>query len=80
MACVSECNAPHGRDVLAARVAFAHQGEQWRDRVCAHRAIAYRIHEDVVQGRWYLTASWTIPPATSCPWRRSGRAGWSGWT
>ncbi len=28
-------NAPHGRYVLAARVAFAHRGEQWRDRVTA---------------------------------------------
>ncbi|WP_411151112.1 IS200/IS605 family accessory protein TnpB-related protein [Streptomyces sp. A30] len=55
-------NAPHGRYVLAARVAFAHRGEQWRDRVTVNRAVAYRIHEDVLRGRWYLTASWTISP------------------
>ncbi|MGW1001026.1 IS200/IS605 family accessory protein TnpB-related protein [Streptomyces sp. NPDC002520] len=60
-------NAPHGRYVLTAKVAFAHRGEQWRDRVAANRAVAYRIHEDTVRGRWYLTASWTIPPAAVVP-------------
>ncbi|MFJ9585433.1 IS200/IS605 family accessory protein TnpB-related protein [Streptomyces acidicola] len=60
-------NAPHGRYVLAARVVFAHRGEQWRDRVTANRAVAYRIHEDVLRGRWYLTASWTIPPVKTVP-------------
>ncbi|MFF3819751.1 IS200/IS605 family accessory protein TnpB-related protein [Streptomyces bluensis] len=60
-------NAPHGRYVLAARVAFAHRGEQWRDRVTANRAVAYRICEDVLRGRWYLTASWTIPPVQAVP-------------
>ncbi|MFI2432020.1 IS200/IS605 family accessory protein TnpB-related protein [Streptomyces sp. NPDC018693] len=60
-------NAPHGRYVLTTRVAFAHRGEQWADRVAANRAVAYRIHEDVIRGRWYLTASWTIPPAQTVP-------------
>lgn len=60
-------NAPHGRCVLAARVTFAHRGEQWRDRVAANRAVAYRIREDVHRQRWYLTASWTIPPAAAVP-------------
>jgi IS605 OrfB family transposase len=60
-------NAPHGRYVLATRVAFTHRGEQWRDRVTAHRAVAYRIHEDTARGRWYLTASWTIPPIQTVP-------------
>ncbi|MFJ3773686.1 IS200/IS605 family accessory protein TnpB-related protein [Streptomyces sp. NPDC090075] len=60
-------NAPHGRYVLAARASFAHRGEQWADRVSANRAVAYRIHEDVGRGRWYLTASWTIPLVQSVP-------------
>ncbi|MEW2399858.1 IS200/IS605 family accessory protein TnpB-related protein [Streptomyces sp. NPDC046862] len=60
-------NAPHGRYVLAARVAFAHRGEQWADRIQANRAVAYRIHEDTTRGRWYLTASWTIPPVKTVP-------------
>ncbi|MEW2396636.1 IS200/IS605 family accessory protein TnpB-related protein [Streptomyces sp. NPDC046862] len=60
-------NAPHGRYVLACRVAFAHRGEQWADRVTANRAVAYRIHEDTTQGRWYLTASWTIPAVKTVP-------------
>ncbi|MGW5211818.1 IS200/IS605 family accessory protein TnpB-related protein [Streptomyces sp. NPDC004051] len=55
-------NAPHGRYVLTGRVAFAHRGDQWADRVSANRAVAYRIHHDPDRGRWYLTASWTIPP------------------
>ena len=37
-------NAPHGRYVLACRVAFAHRGGEWADRVEANRAVAYRIH------------------------------------
>ncbi|WP_225992858.1 hypothetical protein [Actinomadura rudentiformis] len=52
-------NARHGRYVLAARVAFAHRGEEWRDRISVNRAVAYRIHLDVARGRWYLDASWT---------------------
>jgi IS605 OrfB family transposase len=60
-------NAPHGRYILAARVSFAHRGQQWADRVAANRAVAYRIHEDTARGRWYLTASWTIPPVQTVP-------------
>lgn len=60
-------NAPQGRYVLASRVAFAHRGEQWADRVQANRAVAYRIHEDTARGRWYLTASWTIPAVKPLP-------------
>ncbi|ADI08086.1 hypothetical protein SBI_04966 [Streptomyces bingchenggensis BCW-1] len=67
-------NAPHGRYVLAARVSFAHRGEQWADRVAANRAVAYRIHEDTTRRRWYLTASWTVPPVQIVP-LASARAG-----
>ncbi|MED7829083.1 transposase, partial [Streptomyces chiangmaiensis] len=37
------------------------------DLVSANRAVAYRIHLDVQRGRWYLTASWTIPPVKTVP-------------
>ncbi|MGW0633577.1 IS200/IS605 family accessory protein TnpB-related protein [Streptomyces sp. NPDC002758] len=67
-------NAPHGRYVLAATVRFSYRGEQWRDRISANRAVAYRIHEDTARGRWYLTASWTIPPVATVP-LDSARAG-----
>ncbi|MER5513359.1 IS200/IS605 family accessory protein TnpB-related protein [Streptomyces sp. NPDC002763] len=60
-------NAPHGRYVLTATVSFAHRGEQWADRIIANRAVAYRIHEDTGRGRWYLTASWTLPPVRTIP-------------
>ncbi|MEV6109354.1 IS200/IS605 family accessory protein TnpB-related protein [Streptomyces sp. NPDC051940] len=60
-------NTVHGRYVLSGRVAFAHRGEQWRDRVSVHRAVAYRIHEDPVRGRWYLTASFTTPAPVVLP-------------
>jgi IS605 OrfB family transposase len=52
-------NARHGRYVLAARVAFRHRGDEWRDRIEAHRAVSYRIHCDVGRGRWYVDANWT---------------------
>jgi IS605 OrfB family transposase len=54
-------NAGNGRYVLASTVAFRHRGTQWRDRIWANKAVAYRIHLDVARGRWYLTASWTRP-------------------
>lgn len=60
-------NAPHGRYVLACRVAFAHRGSEWADRVVANRAIAYRIHLDTGRDRWYLTASWQLPPTPTLP-------------
>ncbi|MFC9913108.1 IS200/IS605 family accessory protein TnpB-related protein [Streptomyces sp. NPDC127197] len=60
-------NRGHGRYVLAGTVAFRHRGEEWADRVSANRAVAYRIHLDTGRGRWYLTASWTIPPALTVP-------------
>ncbi|MEU7381406.1 IS200/IS605 family accessory protein TnpB-related protein [Streptomyces sp. NPDC042207] len=60
-------NAPHGRYVLACRIVFHQRGEQWADRVAAHRAVAYRIHYDVDRGRWYVTASWQNPPVRTVP-------------
>jgi IS605 OrfB family transposase len=62
-------NAGHGRYVLASRVTFPHRGTEWADRVEANRAIAYRIHLDVGRDRWYLTASWQIPPTPAIPIR-----------
>src|SRR5205807_2023017 len=60
-------NAPHGRYVLAARVAFAYRGAEWADRVAADRAVAYRIHHDPERDRWYLTASWQRSPVQAIP-------------
>jgi hypothetical protein len=60
-------NAPHGRYLLDATVSFRHRGVEWLDRVTANRAVAYRIHHDVVRGRWYVTASWQRTPAPVLP-------------
>ncbi|MGW2329618.1 IS200/IS605 family accessory protein TnpB-related protein [Streptomyces sp. NPDC001700] len=60
-------NAQHGRYVLTGAVAFRHRGAEWADRVSANRAVAYRIHLDVARHRWYITASWTIPPVKTVP-------------
>jgi hypothetical protein len=60
-------NARHGRYVLAARVEFTHRGAEWRDRIDADRAVAYRIHLEVSRGRWYLTASWQRPVVATLP-------------
>ncbi|MFE9648568.1 IS200/IS605 family accessory protein TnpB-related protein [Streptomyces sp. NPDC006365] len=60
-------NAPHGRYVLDATVRFRHQGQEWRDRTTANRAVAYRIHHDVARGRWYVTASWQRAAAPVLP-------------
>ncbi|GAA2903993.1 hypothetical protein GCM10011428_17440 [Streptomyces violaceus] len=37
----------------------------------ANRAVAYRIHLDADRNRWYVTASWTIPPALTVPLARA---------
>ncbi|MEQ4716181.1 IS200/IS605 family accessory protein TnpB-related protein [Nonomuraea sp. B19D2] len=60
-------NAPHGRYVLACRVAFAHRRSEWADRIEANRAVAYRIHLDTACGRWYITASWQRPAPPAVP-------------
>ncbi|MEV4582394.1 IS200/IS605 family accessory protein TnpB-related protein [Nonomuraea jabiensis] len=60
-------NAPHGRYVLACRVAFAHRRNEWADRIEANRAVAYRIHLDAARDRWYITASWQILAAPAVP-------------
>ncbi|MGW7455028.1 IS200/IS605 family accessory protein TnpB-related protein [Streptomyces sp. NPDC054787] len=60
-------NAKHGRYVLTCKVRFPHRGAQWADRIETNRAVAYRIHLDVAKDRWYLTASWQIPPAKTIP-------------
>ncbi|WP_345517197.1 IS200/IS605 family accessory protein TnpB-related protein [Streptomyces yanii] len=60
-------NAQHGRYVLASRIAFAHRGAEWADRIAANRAVAYRIHLDTGRGRWYLTASWQRPAVRTVP-------------
>jgi IS605 OrfB family transposase len=60
-------NAPHGRYLLDAAVTFRHRDQEWRDRITADRAVAYRIHHDPVRGRWYVTASWQRTPAPILP-------------
>lgn len=60
-------NGKHGRYVLACRIAFAHRGAEWADRIEANRAVAYRIHLDVTRGRWYLTAAWQRPVIQTVP-------------
>ena len=60
-------NARHGRYTLTARVGFAHRGAEWRDRIAANRAVAYRIHHDTERGRWYLTASWQRAAVPTMP-------------
>ncbi|WP_330247974.1 MULTISPECIES: IS200/IS605 family accessory protein TnpB-related protein [unclassified Streptomyces] len=60
-------NTKHGRYILTARIAFAHRGAEWADRIEANRAVAYRIHLDTERGRWYLTASWQRPVVQTIP-------------
>ncbi|GAA3477121.1 IS200/IS605 family element transposase accessory protein TnpB [Streptomyces yanii] len=60
-------NTRHGRYVLTTRIAFAHRGAEWADRIAANRAVAYRIHLDTGRDRWYLTASWQRPAVQTIP-------------
>ena len=67
-------NAPHGRYLLTGRVTFPHRGDEWRDRVAANQAVAYRIHRNPGKDRWYLDASWQrkSPPAVPLETLRAG--------
>ncbi|MEU1600167.1 IS200/IS605 family accessory protein TnpB-related protein [Streptomyces sp. NPDC005708] len=60
-------NAPHGRYTFTGAVVFHHRSDEWADRITTNRAVAYRIHYDTDRSRWYLTASWTIPPIKTIP-------------
>ncbi|MER5183930.1 IS200/IS605 family accessory protein TnpB-related protein [Streptomyces sp. NPDC002896] len=60
-------NTAHGRYVLDAVVEFRYRGEEWQDRIAANQAVAYRIHHDVLRGRWYVTASWQRAPVPALP-------------
>ncbi|MFF5277194.1 IS200/IS605 family accessory protein TnpB-related protein [Streptomyces sp. NPDC000133] len=60
-------NARHGRYTLSGRIAFAHRGAEWADRIETNRAVAYHIHLDTDRGRWYLTASWQRPLVQTIP-------------
>ena len=60
-------NAPHGRYVLDATVAFTHRAGEWRERIIADRAVVYRINHDSRNGRWYVTASWKRAPVPVLP-------------
>ncbi|MGI5513626.1 IS200/IS605 family accessory protein TnpB-related protein [Streptomyces sp. CA-106131] len=60
-------NAPHGRYTLTGAALFHHRSDEWADRITTNRAVAYRIHYDTDRSRWYLTASWTIPPIKTVP-------------
>ncbi|MEV7186662.1 IS200/IS605 family accessory protein TnpB-related protein [Kitasatospora sp. NPDC093102] len=71
-------NAGSGRYVLSVKVAFAHRGAEWADRIVANRAVAYWIHLDVQRGRWYLDASWTRPLVRTMPLEVARAAGMIG--
>jgi hypothetical protein len=63
-----------------ATVRFRHRGEEWRDRVTANRAVAYRIHHDTARGRWYVTASWQRVVTLLLPLHAALARGVVGWT
>src|SRR5262249_56091096 len=59
--------APHGRYALPGAALFPHRSDEWADRLPTNRAVPYRIHYATDRSRWYLTASWTIPPVKTVP-------------
>ncbi|MEU6325672.1 IS200/IS605 family accessory protein TnpB-related protein, partial [Streptomyces sp. NPDC047009] len=60
-------NAAHGRYTFTGAALFHHRREEWADRITTNRSVAYRVHYDTGRCRWYLTASWTIPPVKTVP-------------
>lgn len=54
-------NRPHGRYRLTCPVAFQHRGDEVAAQA-ASGAIRYDLSFNPAKGRWYIDASWTIPP------------------
>jgi IS605 OrfB family transposase len=54
-------NRPHGRYRLSAPVQFAYRGDEVAAQA-ATGAVRYDITYDPARGRWYLDASWKVPP------------------
>ena len=54
-------NSPHGRYRLSCPVEFAYRGDEVAAQA-ANGAVRYDIAFDPQRGRWYLDASWRVPP------------------
>jgi IS605 OrfB family transposase len=54
-------NRPHGRYRLSCPVAFAYRGGEVAAQA-ATGAVRYDIRHDPARDRWYIDASWRIPP------------------
>ncbi len=54
-------NRPHGRYRLSGRVGFPYRGDEVAAQA-ATGAVRYDISWDPGKDRWYLDASWTVPP------------------
>lgn len=54
-------NRPHGRYRLSCLVEFAYRGDEVAAQASTG-AVRYDISHDPVKGRWYIDASWRIPP------------------
>jgi IS605 OrfB family transposase len=57
-------NRPHGRYRLSRPVAFSYRGDEAAAQA-ATGAVRYDITLDPVSAKWYLDASWTMPPRPS---------------
>jgi len=54
-------NRPHGRYRLSCSVEFAYRGDEVAAQASTG-AVRYDITYDPARGRWYIDASWKIPP------------------
>jgi len=54
-------NRPHNRYRLSCKVAFSHRAEAWATQVL-NGSVRYDISHDSTRHRWYLDASWALPP------------------
>ena len=46
---------------LSDPIGWNHLADEWRAQVSSHQAVGYAIRLDAEQGRWYITASWSLP-------------------
>ena len=61
---------------LSAPIQWNHRADEWLARARSNLAIAYRIALDPDNGRWYITATWSLPssePPTVAEVAASGR-------
>ena len=57
--------SPHSNDEYTVPIRWNHLAGEWKAQASSDRAVGYAIRLDPDRDRWYITASWSLPPKES---------------